>query len=135
MSRANASSDAGPAIGAANLPVADLTELEARTEWERIAEAVARANAAYHTLDAPEISDADYDRLKRRLQAIEARFPELAKADSPTGQVGAAPSETFSKIRHEVRMLSLENAFDAGEVVDFDDRIRKFLNIGANEAL
>jgi DNA ligase (NAD+) len=135
MSRANASSDAGPAIGAANLPVADLTELEARTEWERIAEAVARANAAYHTLDAPEISDADYDRLKRRLQAIEARFPELAKADSPTGQVGAAPSETFSKVRHEVRMLSLENAFDAGEVVDFDDRIRKFLNIGAKEAL
>jgi DNA ligase (NAD+) len=115
--------------------VADLTEEDARTEWERIAEAVMRANAAYHTLDAPEISDADYDRLKRRLQAIEARFPELAKADSPTGQVGAAPSETFSKIRHEVRMLSLENAFDAVEVVDFDDRIRKFLNIGANEAL
>lgn len=111
--------------------VATLTEAEARQEWDLIAAAVARANRAYHTLDAPEISDADYDALKRRLTEIEARFPALARPESPTRAVGAAPSETFAKVRHEVRMLSLENAFEAGEIAEFDDRIRRYLNLSA----
>ncbi|MFZ1726014.1 MAG: NAD-dependent DNA ligase LigA [Albidovulum sp.] len=108
---------------------------DAAIEWARLAADVARANTAYHAEDAPEISDADYDRLKRRLQAIEDRFPDLAASGSPTAQIGATPSETFAKVGHEVRMLSLANAFDAEEVSDFDDRIRKYLNLGPEETL
>lgn len=104
-----------------------LTEAEARDELARLAVALAAANAAYHTLDAPEISDADYDALKRRNAAIEARFPGLKRADSPSDQVGATVADGFGKILHRVRMLSLENAFAAEEVADFDDRVRKFL--------
>ncbi|MCX8507449.1 MAG: NAD-dependent DNA ligase LigA, partial [Rhodobacteraceae bacterium] len=106
----------------------DMTAPQARAEWERLAADVAQANLAYHREDAPEISDADYDALKRRLQAIEARFPELA-AGSPTGQVGSAPSETFAKVTHAVRMLSLENAFSDEDVADFANRVRSFLNL------
>jgi DNA ligase (NAD+) len=113
------------------IPVEELSAEAAPREHARVAEAVARANRAYHGEDAPGISDAEYDALKRRLQAIEARFPELATADSPTLQVGAAPSETFAKVRHAVRMLSLENAFAAEEITDFDDRIRRYLNLEA----
>ncbi|KAB2877603.1 MAG: NAD-dependent DNA ligase LigA [Albidovulum sp.] len=116
-------------------PVEALTPEEARRQWGLIAAAVARANRAYHTLDAPEISDADYDALKRRLTAIELRFPALAQAESPTQAVGAEPSETFAKVRHAVRMLSLENAFEAGEIVEFDDRIRRYLNLPAGAPL
>ncbi|MDX5350947.1 MAG: NAD-dependent DNA ligase LigA, partial [Paracoccaceae bacterium] len=106
-----------------------LTEAEARAELARLAEAIAAANRAYHTLDAPEISDADYDALKRRNAAIEARFPGLKRADSPSEQVGAAVAEGFGKVAHRVRMLSLENAFAAEEVAEFDDRVRKFLGL------
>ncbi|HRV63514.1 MAG TPA: NAD-dependent DNA ligase LigA [Albidovulum sp.] len=116
-------------------PVADLSAAAARAEWTALAAAVARANRAYHTEDAPEISDADYDALKRRLARIEARFPELAAEGSPTAEVGAAPSETFAKVRHAVRMLSLENAFETDEIRDFDDRIRKYLNLGPDAPL
>ncbi|MFN6951516.1 MAG: NAD-dependent DNA ligase LigA [Albidovulum sp.] len=115
--------------------VATLDEAEARREWDLIAAAVARANRAYHTFDAPEISDADYDALKRRLAEIESRFPALARAESPTQAVGAAPSETFAKVRHEVRMLSLENAFEPEEIAEFDDRIRRYLNLSATAPL
>ena len=104
-----------------------LTEAEARDELARLASAIADANTAYHTLDAPEISDADYDALKRRNAAIEARFPGLKRDDSPSDQVGGAVAEGFGKVRHWVRMLSLENAFAAEEVSAFDDRVRKFL--------
>ena len=104
-----------------------LTEAEARDELSRLAQAIADANTAYHTLDTPEISDAGYDALKRRNAAIEARFPSLKRADSPSDQVGAAVAEGFGKVAHRVRMLSLENAFAAEEVTDFDDRLRKFL--------
>jgi DNA ligase (NAD+) len=107
--------------------VDDLTEAEAREELMRLASAIAAANTAYHTLDAPEISDADYDALKRRNAAIEARFPALKRADSPSDQIGAAVADGFGKVSHRVRMLSLENAFAADEVTDFDDRVRKFL--------
>ncbi|WP_416200256.1 NAD-dependent DNA ligase LigA [Tabrizicola sp.] len=104
-----------------------LTEAEAREELARLAQAIAAANTAYHTLDAPEISDADYDALKRRNSAVEARFPGLKRADSPSDQVGGAVAEGFGKVPHRVRMLSLENAFAAEDITDFDDRVRKFL--------
>lgn len=109
--------------------VADLTEAEARDELARLGAAIAAANEAYHRLDAPEISDADYDALKRRNLAIEARFPALKRADSPSDLVGAAVAEGFGKIRHEVRMLSLENAFEDAEVADFDDRVKRYLGL------
>jgi DNA ligase (NAD+) len=104
-----------------------LTEAEARDELLRLAQAISGANTAYHTLDAPEISDADYDALKRRNAAIEARFPGLKRADSPSDIVGAAAAEGFGKVAHRVRMLSLENAFAPDEVAEFGDRVRKFL--------
>ena len=104
-----------------------LTEGEARAELARLASAIGAANIAYHTLDAPEISDADYDALKQRNAAIEARFPDLKRSDSPSDQVGAAVADGFGKVPHRVRMLSLENAFAAEEVAEFDDRVRRFL--------
>ncbi len=116
-------------------PVGELDEASARSEWTRLAAAVARANTAYHAEDAPDITDADYDALKRRLAAIEARFPEFASPDSPTQSVGAAPSETFAKIRHAVRMLSLENAFADADIHDFDDRVRSYLGLPADAPL
>ncbi len=112
----------------AGTPVEQLTEPEARAELARLADALAKANHAYHTLDTPEISDADYDALKRRNAAIEAQFPDLKRQDSPTEQVGAAVADGFGKVAHQVRMLSLENAFEESDVVEFDERIRKYLN-------
>lgn len=111
------------------LPVEELSAAEAQAEWQRLAAELARANQAYHAEDAPEISDAAYDAMKRRLQAIEGRFPELTTADSPTAKIGAAPSATFSKVAHAVRMLSLENAFSDEDVSDFAARVRSFLNL------
>jgi DNA ligase (NAD+) len=107
--------------------VDQLTEAEARGELARLAQALAEANRAYHTLDAPEITDAEYDALKRRNAAIEARFPTLKRADSPSDQVGAGLGGGFGKITHAVPMLSLENAFDDSDITDFADRIRSFL--------
>ncbi len=110
-------------------PPETLTETDAAAELDRLARILARANTAYHGLDAPEMSDAEYDALKRRNAAIEARFPHLKRADSPSEQVGTAPAEGFSKVRHKVRMLSLSNAFDDGDVRDFDDTIRRYLGL------
>jgi DNA ligase (NAD+) len=107
--------------------VMQLTEAEARAELARLADVLAAANLAYHTQDAPEISDADYDQAKRRNLAIEQRFPALKRKDSPSDQVGAAVADGFSKVTHAVRMLSLENAFDDADVTDFEDRVRKYL--------
>ena len=104
-----------------------LTLDQARDELARLATLIADANRAYHGNDAPDLTDADFDALKRRNAAIEARFPSLKRPDSPSDQVGAAPSDGFGKIRHDVRMLSLENAFDDADITDFDDRVRKFL--------
>jgi len=84
---------------------------------------IAQANRAYHELDAPEIPDVDYDRLVRELEALEQEHPELARADSPTQQVGARPSGRFAEVRHAVPMLSLSNAFSDEEVADFVRRI------------
>lgn len=116
-------------------PVEDLTEAEAKAELAQLAERIGRANRAYHTLDAPEMSDADYDALKLRNAAIEARFPALKRPDSPSDQVGGALADGFAKVRHSVRMLSLENAFSDTDVEDFDDRVRKYLGLSAQAPL
>ena len=108
----------------------DLTREEAGPELARLARLIAAANIAYHQHDAPEISDADYDVLKQRNARIEALFPDLKRADSPSDQVGARSSEGFGKITHAVRMLSLGNAFEDEEITEFDDYIRKYLNLG-----
>ena len=109
--------------------VGTLTEAAARDELERLAAALAAANTAYHTKDAPEISDAEYDRLKQRNAALEARFPALKRADSPSEQIGAAPSEGFSKVTHAQAMLSLGNAFEDSDVDEFVARTAKFLGV------
>lgn len=101
----------------------------ASAEIAALAARVARADSDYHLHDAPTISDADYDALKRRLAALEAAFPELAAADSPTGKVGAAAAEGFGKITHAQRMMSLANAFSDADVRDFVQRVRVFLNL------
>ena len=112
-----------------------LTEAEARAELARLAAILNRANEAYHRDDAPEISDAEYDRLKARNAAIEARFPALKRADSPSDRIGARPAEGFAKVTHAQRMLSLANAFDDADVAGFDAGIRKYLNLGPDAAL
>ncbi|PXW70392.1 DNA ligase (NAD+) [Loktanella sp. PT4BL] len=116
-------------------PVAQLTTAQARAELAWLAEQIAAANRAYHRDDAPEISDADYDALKQRNAAIEAHFPSLKRADSPSDVVGAEVAEGFGKVRHAVRMLSLGNAFADEDVHEFDTRIRKYLGLAADTAL
>jgi DNA ligase (NAD+) len=120
---------------AAVKPVETLTAAEAVRELERLAAEIARANRAYHTQDAPEISDAEYDALKWRNAAIESRFADLKRADSPSDIVGGALAEGFGQVVHRVRMLSLGNAFSAEEVVEFDARVRRFLNLAEEQPL
>ena len=116
-----------------NTPVAALTPLEAADELERLAAELARHDEAYYREDEPEISDADYDALRRRNEEIEAAFPDLVLADSPSRRVGAAPSEKFGKVRHAVSMLSLGNAFADEDVHEFVARIRRFLKLSDDE--
>ena len=115
--------------------ISRMSEAEARAELARLADILGRANTAYHGEDAPEISDAEYDALKLRNAAIEAAFPALKRADSPSDQVGAAPSEGFGKITHAIPMLSLGNAFEDEDVTEFDARIRKYLGIAPDAPL
>jgi DNA ligase (NAD+) len=114
---------------AGNKAVERLSEREAGRELERLAAEIARHDKLYHGEDAPEISDADYDALRQRNAAIEARYPELVRADSPSRRVGAAPVEAFGKVRHAVPMLSLGNAFNEEDVTDFMARVRRFLGL------
>ncbi|SMX34970.1 NAD-dependent DNA ligase LigA [Actibacterium lipolyticum] len=120
---------------AGQIPVEKLTEDQAKAELAKLASLLAEADAAYHQHDAPEISDAEYDALKKRNKEIETQFPLLKRADSPSETVGAAPADGFSKVRHVVRMLSLGNAFEDEDVSEFDARIRKYLGLGADAAL
>jgi DNA ligase (NAD+) len=107
----------------------------ARTELARLAALLNEANSAYYQEDAPVLSDAEYDALKQRNAAIEARFPDLKREDSPSDQIGATPLEAFGKIQHSVPMLSLANAFDDADILDFDMRTRKYLNLRADDDL
>ena len=116
-------------------PPERLSEAEAREELAALAAEIAHHDLLYHQRDRPEISDAAYDALKRRNDAIEARFPHLVRPDSPSRRVGAAPSRGFAKARHRQPMLSLDNAFDAGDFAAFVARIRNFLGLGAAERL
>jgi DNA ligase (NAD+) len=105
---------------------------KARAEAERLREQINRANHLYYVLDAPEISDAEYDILMRRLQEIEAAHPALITPDSPTQRVGAAPSEKFAVVHHRKMMMSLANAMNAEEMVEFDKRIKRMLHSDAD---
>ena len=106
-----------------------MNEAEAAAELARLAGEIARHNRLYHSEDAPEISDAEYDALVRRNAEIEAQFPHLARADSPSRQVGAAPAAHLAKVRHAAPMLSLDNAFSDEEVAEFLARIRRYLRL------
>ena len=114
------------ADAAANRDPAKLGEAEAKAELARLAAEIAHHDQLYYAKDAPEISDADYDALRRRNAAIEARFPALTRADSPSRRLGAAPAAGFAKVRHPKAMLSLDNAFDDDDVLAFFQSIRKF---------
>ncbi|MEC5290030.1 NAD-dependent DNA ligase LigA [Aurantimonas sp. C2-6-R+9] len=116
-------------------PVDDLDEQEAASELERLAREIAEHDGRYYREDAPTISDADYDALRRRNSAIEARFPELIRSDSPSRRVGSEVSEKFEKIRHALPMLSLDNAFSDEDVADFAKRVRRFLKLAEDSAL
>lgn len=115
--------------------VAALAADEAAAELERLAAEIARHDELYYQADAPEISDAEYDELRRRNDAIEARYPALVRPDSPSRRVGAPAAGAFAKIRHRIPMLSLGNAFDDEEVAEFAARVRRFLSLKADEPL
>ena len=116
-------------------PVGDLTEKQAQADHARLAKEIAGHDRHYYQDDAPTVSDAEYDRLRQRYNAIEARFPQLRTAESLTQHVGAAPSARFAKVRHAVPMLSLDNAFAGEDVVDFVGRIRRFLRLPDDEEI
>jgi DNA ligase (NAD+) len=112
-----------------------LSEAEAAAELARLAAEIAEHDRRYYQEDAPLVSDAAYDALRQRNAAIEARFPQLKRADSPSERVGVRPAGRFAKVRHSVPMLSLDNAFAEGEVSDFFARIRRFLGLASEAAI
>jgi DNA ligase (NAD+) len=114
-------------------PVDELTEKQAKSEYARLAAEIAEHDRRYYQDDAPIVSDAEYDRLRQRYAAIEARFPQLRTIESLTQRVGAAPAARFAKVRHAVPMLSLDNAFAEQDVIDFVGRIRRFLRLADDE--
>jgi DNA ligase (NAD+) len=115
--------------------VQNLTEQEAAAELEQLAREIAHHDQLYHQKDAPEITDAEYDSLRRRNAAIEARFPQLIRGDSPSQRVGEAPEAGFAKLRHRVPMLSLDNAMNAEEFAEFCARARRFVGLAADAPL
>ncbi len=110
-----------------------LTSGEAEKELDRLAREIAEHDRRYYQQDAPSVSDAEYDGLRRRNAEIEARFPSLVRPDSPSQRVGSKLSAKFSKVRHRVPMLSLDNAFSDEEVADFLGRVRRFLGLTDGE--
>jgi len=117
------------------ISVDDLSEKQAQAEHARLGSEIAEHDRRYYQDDAPSVSDAEYDRLRRRYGAIEARFPQLRTLESLTQRVGVAPSARFAKVRHAVPMLSLDNAFSDEDVVDFVGRIRRFLRLPDDEEI
>ena len=115
--------------------ISDLTPTQASAELKQIARLMAAADIAYHQNDAPDISDAEYDALKQRNVELEAAFPDLVRDDSPGKKTGAPVASGFGKIKHIVPMLSLGNAFNDDDIIEFDKRIRKFLSLSDDQPL
>ena len=115
--------------------IADLSKAQAKVEHMRLALELEAHDRRYYQDDAPDVTDAEYDALRQRFNAIEKRFPEFVSADSPSQKVGAAPSGRFKKVRHAIPMLSLDNAFAEEDVVDFVGRIRRFLKLPEDEVI
>ncbi len=113
----------------------ELSEAEAANRLMRLAKAIARHDKLYHDKDAPEISDAEYDALVRENRELEARFPHLARADSPSRRLGATPTSALAKVAHARPMLSIENAFSSDEVEEFVARVKRFLNLPESVAV
>ena len=112
-----------------------MTFEEAREQWHALAEQIRHHDRLYYQHDQPEISDAEYDALRQQLEALEARFSELKTPDSPSQKVGAPPLSKFAKVRHSVPMLSLGNAFSRDDVADWQERLRRFLNLPESEVV
>ena len=108
-------------------PVEKLDKMQAEKELIRLNEILDRANSDYYSNDAPNLSDAEYDTLKKRNLDIESRFPNLKLKNSVSDKIGSKPSSTFKKIKHTVKMLSLANGFDEQDIIDFDQRVKKIL--------
>ncbi len=117
------------------IPVDDLTTKQAEEELALLAAEIEKHNLRYHTQDAPEISDAEYDALKLRNLAIEEKFPDLKRPDSPSDRVGGAVLDKFEKVTHRAPMLSLDNAFSDEDVIEFGKRVRRFLKMSADDPL
>jgi DNA ligase (NAD+) len=115
------------------IPIDKLTPAQAKAELKRLVVEIGEHDKRYYQEDAPTVSDAVYDALRRRNDAIEQRFPELIRADSPSRRIGAPPAQKFAKIRHAVPMLSLGNAFSDEEVSEFVERVRRFLRLPQDE--
>lgn len=118
-----------------SISVESLTSAQAAEELKALASEMAGHDVAYYQNDDPDISDANYDALRLRNQAIEERFPDLKRADSPSDKVGVTPESGFGKIQHSVPMLSLGNAFNVQDLEDFDTRIRRFLSLDEAETI
>ncbi len=117
----------------ADTPVSKLTKSAAEAELKKLGEAIRQADAAYYQDDAPDLTDAEYDALRKRLGEIETKFPELRNADSPSHKVGAEPAGGFGKVKHLKPMLSLDNLFSDEEVGELIARVRRFLNLKSDE--
>ncbi len=110
-----------------NIPVDKLTKIQAQAELVKLSQEIQRHDKNYYLQDSPEISDAEYDELRQRNSAIEAKFPDLIRQDSPNNRVGTKIGSRFKKIEHSVPMLSLNNAFTENDIIDFIERINRFL--------
>src|SRR3954469_38268 len=120
---------------ASKIVIDELSEKQARAEHARLHAEILEHDKRYYQNDAPTVSDAEYDALRKRYGEIEQRFPDLKTLDSLTLKVGVAPTGRFPKVRHAVPMLSLDNAFSDEDVTKFVERIRRFLKLGADEPL
>src|SRR6478672_3033863 len=118
-----------------SIDVAGLTKAQAKVELMRLALELEGHDKRHYQNDAPSITDAEYDALRQRFNAIEKRFPEFVSSDSPSQKIGAAPSGRFRKVRHAVAMLSLDNAFAEQDVLDFAGRIRRFLKLDEDDKI
>src|ERR1700686_1718446 len=120
---------------ASKIKPADLTQAQAKAELARLATEIAAHDKRYYKENKPTVTDAAYDALRERNAAIEKRFPDMVRPDSPSRRVGAAPTGRFKKVRPAIPMLSLDNAFAEQDVVDFVARIRRFLKLSEDETI